>query len=445
VETPETKYARSGDVHVGYQVVGDGPLDLVLLDQWFSNVDALWHFAPLARFVERLAGFSRLILLDKRGTGISDPIPLGGLPTLEEWMDDIRAVMDEVGSRQAALVSAVGAGYLTMLFAATYPARTSALVLVDGYARIGGAPDYFPELQAPVTERGFEDARAAFGSGVQLRMMAPAASRDQSIARSFAEYSRLSASPAMAIAMARLLFQSDVRHVLPAIRVPTLVISHAESAFIPPALGRYVAEHVPGARYLELPGSDNLLWSGDQVRLVAELQEFLTGAPPTPETERVLATVLFTDIVGSTERALMLGDHAWKELLDRHYAIAREQLERFRGRQVVTTGDGLLATFDGPARAVRCAEAIVGGVRDLGLEIRAGLHTGEIELDGLDVRGIAVHIGARIAALAEPGEVLASSTVRDLVIGSGINFGDRGMQTLKGVPGEWHLYAVRSE
>jgi len=249
----------------------------------------------------------------------------------------------------------------------------------------------------------------------------------------------------MAIAMARLLFRSDVRHVLPAIRVPTLVISHAESAFIPPALGRYVAEHVPGARYLELQGSDNLIWAGDQVRMVAELQEFLTGAPPTAETERVLATVLFTDIAGSTERARALGDHAWKELLDRHYAIAREQLDRFRGRQVVTTGDGLLATFDGPARAVRCAQAIAGGVRDLGLEIRAGLHTGEIELDGADVRGIAVHIGARIAALAEPGEVLASSTVKDLVIGSGINFGDRGMHTLKGVPDEWHLYAVRGE
>jgi len=445
MESPETRYARSGDVHIGYQVVGDGPFDLVLLDQWFSNVDALWHFAPLARFVERLASFSRVILLDKRGTGISDPVPLGGLPTLEEWMDDIRAVMDEVGSPRAALVSAVGAGYLTLLFAATHPTRTSALVLVDSYARLGQGPDYFPDLPALMTDRAFEDARAGFGSGIQLRMFAPEEYRNAAVAKSFAEYSRLSASPAMAIAMARLLFQSDVREVLPAIRVPTLVVTHQESAFIPPVLGRYVADHIPGARHVELPGSEHLLWAGDQARMAAELQEFLTGAKPAPETERVLATVLFTDIVGSTERARLLGDHAWKELLDRHYAVAREQLDRFRGRQIVSTGDGLLATFDGPARAIRCAQAIGAAVRDLGLDIRAGLHTGEIELDGSDVRGIAVHIGARIAALAGAGEVLVSSTVRDLVGGSGIEFDDRGPHPLKGVPDEWHLYSVRSE
>jgi class 3 adenylate cyclase len=444
MEKPETRYARSGDVHIGYQVVGDGPIDLVLLDQWFSNVDALWHFAPLARFVERLATFSRVILLDKRGTGISDPVPLGGLPTLEEWIDDIRAVMDEVGAPRAALVSGAGAGYLTMLFAATHPTRTRALVLVDGYARMGGSPDYFPDMRSPMTERAFEDARAGFGSGIQLRLFAPEEYRNAAVAKSFAEYSRLSASPAMAIAMARLLFQSDVREVLPAIRVPTLVITHRESAFIPTVLGRYVADHIPGARLVELAGSENLLWAGDQARMAAELEEFLTGAKPAPEAERVLATVLFTDIVGSTDRARTLGDHAWKELLGRHYARAREQLDRFRGRQIVTTGDGLLATFDGPARAIRCAQSIAAAERELGLDIRAGLHTGEVELDGSDVRGIAVHIGARIAALADSGEVLVSSTVKDLVVGSGIEFDDRGSHSLRGVTEEWHLFAVRS-
>jgi class 3 adenylate cyclase len=444
IEPPETRYARSGEVHIGYQVVGEGPFDLVLLDQWFGNVDALWHFAPLARFVERLASFARVILLDKRGTGISDPVPLGGLPTLEEWMDDIRAVMDEVGSERAALFSAVGASYLTMLFAATYPERTRALVLVDGYARSTSAPDYFPDLPALLSERGFEEARTAFGSGIQLKLFAPAEYRNSAVAKSFAEYSRQSASPAMAIAMARLLFQSDVRDVLPAIRVPTLVITHADSAFVPPALSRYVAEHISGARHLELPGSENLLWAGDQARMIAELQEFLTGVRASPETERVLATVLFTDIVGSTERANQLGDYAWKDLLDRHYALAREQLANFRGRQVVTTGDGLLAVFDGPARAIRSAQAIGTAVRGLGIEMRAGLHTGEIELAGSDVRGIAVHIGARIAALAAANEVLVSSTVKDLVVGSGIEFDDREAHSLKGVPGKWRLYAVRN-
>jgi len=444
LEAPETRYARSGEVHIGYQVVGDGPFDLVLLDQWFSNVDALWDFAPLARFVERLATFARVILLDKRGTGVSDPVPLGGLPTLEEWMDDIRAVLDAVGSERAALVSGVGASYLTLLFAATYPSRTSALVLVDGFARLTGTDDYFPELPHAMEPAAVEPIRAAWGHGGMLRAFAPAEYRDPALVRSFARYERLAASPAAAFAIGSVLYDSDVRQVLPAIRVPTLVITHQRSAVTPPALSRYLAEHITDANHRELPGSENLIWAGDQARMVAELQEFLTGARPAPETERVLATVLFTDIVGSTERARSLGDHAWRELLGRHYAIARQHLERFRGRQIVTTGDGILATFDGPARAIRCAQAVVADVRALGLELRAGLHTGEIELDGADVRGIAVHIGARIAALAEAGEVLVSSTVRDLVVGSGIEFDDRGSHALKGVAEEWHLFAVRT-
>jgi class 3 adenylate cyclase len=445
MEPPETHYARIGDVHIGYQTVGAGPFDLVLLDQWFSNVDAMWLFPPLAQFVERLSTFARVIVLDKRGTGVSDPVALGSLPTLETWMDDIRAVMDAVGSERAAFVAGVGACYLGLLFAATFPSRTSALVLVDGFARLTGTDDYFPELPRALVEADVEPIRSAWGHGGFLRAMAPAEYRDPALVRSFARYERLSASPATAFAVGRVLYESDVRRVLPAIRVPTLVITHLRSAMTPQGLSPYLAEHIPGARQLELPGSNSFMWAGDQGRLVDELQEFLTGVRPAPETERVLATVLFTDIVGSTERAHALGDHAWRQLLERHYGIARQQLERFRGRQVVTTGDGLLATFDGPARAIRCAQAMVAGMRDLELEIRAGLHTGEIELEGTDVRGIAVHIGARISALARAGEVLVSSTVKDLVVGSGIEFDDRGVHSLKGVPDEWHLYAVRSE
>jgi class 3 adenylate cyclase len=331
-----------------------------------------------------------------------------------------------------------------LLFAATYPRRTSALVMVDGYARLTGADDYFPELPRSAPEADVERIRAGWGRGDFLRAAAPAEYRDSAVVRSFARYARLAASPATALAVGRVLYESDVRQVLPAIQVPTLVITHAQSAMTPPGLSRYLADHISGARHLELPGSEKLMWAGDQDRMVAELQEFLTGVRPTPETERVLATVVFTDIVGSTERANALGDHAWRELLDRHYALAREQLERFRGRQIVTTGDGLLASFDGPARAIRCAQAIQTAVRDLGLEMRAGLHTGEIELVGTDVRGIAVHIGARISALAGPGEVLVSSTVKDLVVGSGIAFEDRGVHHLKGVPEAWRLYAVTS-
>jgi class 3 adenylate cyclase len=445
MEPPETNYARSGEVHIGYQVVGDGRFDLVLLDQWFSNVDALWDLAPLAHFVERLSHFARVILLDKRGTGISDPVELGGLPTLEEWMDDIRSVIDAAGSERVALVAGVGACYLALLFAATYPQRTSALVLVDGFARLTGTDDYFPDLPHAMVRDDVEPIRAAWGHGGFLRAFAPAAFHNAGLVKSFARYERLSASPRAAYAIGKVLYESDVRQVLPTIQVPTLVITHAQPSMTPAGLSRYLAEHIPGARHLELPGSEVLMWAGDQPRMVAELQEFLTGIRPTPETERVLATVLFTDIVGSTDRARSLGDHAWKDLLDRHYAIADKQLERFRGRQVVTTGDGLLATFDGPARAIRCAQAIRTALLDLGLEIRAGLHTGEIELAGSDVRGMAVHIGARIAALAEAREVLVSSTVKDLVVGSGIEFDDRGVHPLKGVPGEWRLYAVRGE
>lgn len=440
MQRPETRYARSGDVHLAYQVVGEGPIDVLFIDQWWSNVDSQWDVPPLARMLERLASFSRLIVLDKRGTGLSDPVPLGGLPTLEEWMDDIRAVLDAVGSPRSALLSGVGASYLTILFAATYPMRTSALVLIDGYARLLGADDYLPWLPRQFPADEGESIRAGWGRGVLLERLAPNEAKDPAIVRAFAAYERQSASPATGQAMLRALYEGDVRRVLPAINVPTLVVAHAESARIPVDHSRFLAKHISGARYVELSGNENLPWAGDQARLLAEIQEFLTGVRPREEPDRVLATVLFTDIVDSTQRAADLGDQRWRSLLAAHDQAARAELDRYRGREIHTTGDGFLAVFDGPARAMRCAAAIRDAVRGMGLEVRSGLHTGEIELTDGDVRGIAVHIGARVMALARAGEILVSTTVKDLVIGSGIAFEDRGTHALKGVPEEWKLY-----
>jgi class 3 adenylate cyclase len=440
---PETRYATTGGLSIGYQVVGEGPIDVVLVDQWFSNVVGLWRFAPLAEFVERLATFSRVILLDKRGTGISDPVPLGGLPTLDEWMDDIRAVLDAVGSERTVLLSGAGASYLTILFAATYPDRASALILVDGYARISSATGYLPGLLAHLPPEDAERLGGGWGRGALLDMLAPDEAADAAVRRTYSEYESLAASPSVAVAMIRMLYESDVRHVLPAVRIPTLIICHLGSARIPPTLSRYMAERIPGAKLAELPGTPSLIWAGDQNAVLGDIQEFLTGIRPQTEADRVLATVLFTDIVDSTSRAAELGDNRWRHLLEAHRALVRAELARFRGREIDTTGDGFLATFDGPARAIRCAVAITVAIRSLGLEIRAGLHTGEIELMGNNVGGIAVHIGARVASLAGPGEVVVSSTVKDLVAGSGIEFIDRGMRSLKGVPGEWRLLAVR--
>jgi len=440
---PETRYARSGDVHVAYQTLGDGPIDVLFVDQWWSNVDTQWDVPPLARMLERVASFSRLILLDKRGTGLSDPVPLGGLPTLEEWMDDIRAVLDAVGSRRTALLSGIGASYLTILFAATYPERTSALVLVDGYARLLGADDYLPWLPRAFPPEEWENIRAGWGRGILLTRLAPNEAMDPAIMQSFAAYERQSASPGTGAAMLKMLYEGDVRAVLPAIRVPTLVIAHGESARVPIEHSQYLAEHIPGARYVELPGNENLPWAGDQQRLLAVVEEFFTGVRPREDADRVLATVLFTDIVDSTRRASELGDQRWRSLLAAHDLAVRAELDRYRGREIKTTGDGFLVVFDGPARAIRCAAGVREAVRAIGLEVRSGLHTGEVELTDADVRGIAVHIGARIAALAGPGDILVSSTVKDLVIGSGIAFEDRGVHQLKGVPEEWRLFRAR--
>jgi pimeloyl-ACP methyl ester carboxylesterase len=441
---PETRYAKSGDVHIAYQVVGDGPLDLVWVQGWVSNVEAMWHVRPMARFVERLASFSRVILFDKRGTGLSDPVPEEGLPSLEVRMDDLRAVLDSVGSERTALLGHSEGGNMCVLFAATYPERTIALITFSVYARRMWSPDY---PWAPTPEERAEwlrDVERTWGRPESIVDLVPSLIHDPTLLEEAARYWRLSASPQAAVALGKMNTQIDVRAVLPTIRVPTLVMHRTGDRDIDVEEGRYIASRIPGARFVELPGADHLMWTDDPDRVLDEIEEFLTGVRRGPEPDRVLATVLFTDIVGSTERAVQVGDRRWRDLLEEHNVVVRRALTRFRGREVDTAGDGFLATFDGPARAIRSARAIVDEVRGLGLEVRAGLHTGECELVGDDVRGIAVHIGARVAALAGPGEVLVTRTVRDLVAGSGIEFEDRGAHNLKGVPDDWQLFRAVS-
>lgn len=442
MRAPETRYAKNGGSHVAFQLAGDGPTDLILLTQWFSHVEAQWDVAPLAALLERLAAFSRVIVFDKRGTGLSDPVPIASLPPIEEWMGDLGAVMDECGLDRAVLVANLASTFMANVFAATYPDRVSALVLVNAYPRFSQAPDY-PWGDTPdETARILERVAAGWGKGMILRKWAPTMLEDSTLVDAVGRYERQAASPGAAIAMLKMLHHTDVRGVLPTIRVPTLAIARGEVARREPEHARYVADHVVGARYVLLPGQDELMWAGDQDVLVGEIQEFVTGARPIMEPDRVLATILFTDIVGSTEHAGKIGDREWRMLLDRHHELIRRELARFRGQEVDTAGDGFLATFDGPGRAIRCADAAVEQVRTLGLEIRAGVHTGEVELAGTDVRGIAVHIGARVAAKAGPGEVLVSSTVRDLVAGSSIEFEDRGMHQLKGIAEPWRVLAV---
>jgi pimeloyl-ACP methyl ester carboxylesterase len=444
VERSQTRYARSGDLSIAYQVVGDGPFDLVYVPGWVSNIELMWEEPGLAGFLERLASFSRLILFDKRGTGLSDPVPTDGLPTLEERMDDVRAVMDAVGSERAALLGHSEGGNMCVLFAATYPERTTALLLVGSYAKRLRSQDY---PWAPTVEqraREIEETEATWGSPEAFRALAPSKAEDQAFQRWIGRYLRQSASPKAAAALMRMNTQIDVRDVLPTIGVPTLLIYRTDDADVQVDEGRYIAERIPGSRFVELPGVDHLMWTGDTDALLDEIEGFLTGVRRGPDPDRVLATVLFTDVVGSTETANRVGDRAWRSLLDRHHQVIRRELERWRGREIDTAGDGFLATFDGPARGIRCAVAATEGVRDLGLEIRAGLHTGEVEIADDNVRGIAVHIGSRVSGLAGPGEVLVSRTVADLVAGSGIVLAERGEHDLKGVPGRWLVYAVES-
>jgi pimeloyl-ACP methyl ester carboxylesterase len=437
---PETRYAKSGDLNIAYQVVGEGPFDLVYVPGWVSNIEAMWEEPSHARLLGRLAAFSRLILFDKRGTGMSDPVPVDRLPTLEERMDDVRAVMDAAGSERAAIFGSSEGGLMSVLFSATSPERIEALITLAIYATRLRSRDYpwAPKPEARAAE--IEEIERTWGGEMDISNLAPSA--DEAFKRRAVAYLRRSASPGAAVALLRMNSQIDVREVLPTIRVPTLVLQRVDDRDVNVEEGRWIARQIPGAKYVELPGDEHLIWAGDVDAVVDEVEEFLTGRRPVHEPDRVLATVLFTDIVGSTERATEVGDRRWRELLDQHHSLVRRQLERFDGREVDTAGDGFLATFDGPARAIRCADSLRVGVRALGLEIRAGLHTGECEVVGDGVRGIAVHTGARVAALAGTGEVLVSSTVKDLVAGSGIEFEDRGTHELKGVPGEWRLYAV---
>ena len=439
---PQTRFTRSGSVHIAYQVVGEGPLDLVYVPGWVSHVELAWEEPALARFLERLASFSRLILFDKRGTGLSDRVPDAQLPTHEERMDDLRAVMDAAGSERAAIFGFSEGGSLATLFAATYPQRTTALLTFGIFAKRIWAPDY-PWAPTPEQrERDYEVVARDWGGEMDLASLIPSKIDDPAFVRRLATYLRRAASPGAAVALLRMNTQTDIRAVLPAIRVPTLVLHRVGDLDSNIEEGRFIAKRIPGARLVELPGKDHLPWVGDQDSILDEVQEFLTGVRPVADVDRVLATVLFTDIVGSTETAARLGDRAWRALLDSHQAMVRKELSRFRGHEVNTAGDGFLATFDGPARAIRCALAIRDGARDLGLRTRNGVHTGEIEQSADDARGIAVHIGARVAATAQPDETLVSSTVKDIVVGSGIVFSDRGVHALKGVPGEWRLYAA---
>jgi class 3 adenylate cyclase len=438
---PQTKYARSGDVHIAYQVSGDGPIDLLWIPTWIWQIEHVLEDPSVARIFSRFRSFARLITFDRRGTGMSDPVV--GAPTLEEQMDDVVAVMDAVGSEQAAVVAMLEAGAMACLFAATHPERTRSLVLYQAMPRMSSAPDYDWPLSHEERQANVGRLLDNWGTGAWVLGLATQMDKDESLRAWAAKLERLAASPSTASALFLMNSQVDVRPVLPSIQAPTLVLDRPEDDTVDSRHARYLAEHVPGARLLELPGDNTLPFGPGQSEFVDEVQEFLTGARHVPDPERILATVMFSDIVDSTSRAAEMGDRRWRGLLESIDGNIETELGRHRGRAVKKMGDGFLATFDGPARAIQCAAAIRDGARNgYGLEVRSGLHTGEIELLGNDVGGIAVHIGARVGALAGPGEVLVSNTVKDLVVGSGIEFEDRGEQELKGVPGSWRLWAV---
>jgi class 3 adenylate cyclase/pimeloyl-ACP methyl ester carboxylesterase len=438
---PETHFARCGDTHIAYQVVGQGPIDMVFMSAWFSHVDGRWEEPSFARMLTRFASFSRLMLFDKRGSGASDPLPTNAT-TWEDWADDIRTVMDAAGSEKAAIVGVGDSGPIAMLFAATHPERVSALIVANTSSRSRPAHDYPWGRSEEEVQEFLRRQEETWGYGRMLDVFCPSKADDQNYQRWMAKYQRMSASPGTSTSVTRLIFQIDVRPFLSTIQAPTLVIQRRDMPMVAVEHGRYLGEHIPNAKYIELPGADYFIYIGEPDAQNA-IEEFLTGVPPEVEPDRVLATVMFTDIVGSTGRAAELGDRRWRHLLDLHDHLVRRNVENFRGRVVKTTGDGILATFDGPARAIHGGFAICDALAHEGLEIRSGLHAGEVEMRGDDVGGIAVHIGARIAGVAQPGEVLCSRTVKDLTVGSGIAFQDRGEQTLKGVPEPQRLYAAQ--
>jgi pimeloyl-ACP methyl ester carboxylesterase len=439
---PQTRYVKSGPYNIAYQVVGVGDLDLLWIHGFVSNVELAWEEPRLARFLARLASFSRLITFDKRGTGMSDRVREDELPTLEERMEDVEVVLDAAGSERAALFSHSEGGTLAVLYAATHPERTVGLATAGIFAKRVWSPDYpwAPEAEARANE--IAELEDNWGTDADVEHLAPSAAGDPIFRERLAAYFRRSASPGAAAALIRMNTQIDVRDVLPTIRVPTLILHRSGDLDASVEEARWIAERIPGAEFVELPGDDHLPWAGDQDRLLDEVERFLTGHIPATEVDRVLATVLITDIVGSTERAAALGDRSWRELLEQHHAAVRRELDAFGGEEVDTAGDGFLATFEGPGRAIRAAVAISDRTRGLGIPVRVGVHTGECERIAGKVGGIAVHLAARIAAAAAPGEVLVSRTVKDLVAGSGVVFEPRGLQQLEGVPDGWELFAV---
>jgi class 3 adenylate cyclase len=437
---PVARYAKSGDVHIAYVVEGDADMDLVWIPTWISQCEHLFTEPTLGAVGKRIGRFARMITFDRRGSGLSDPML--GAPTLEEQMDDVLAVMDANGSEQAAIFGTLEGGPMAALFAATYPERVRALILYSTFARATWAPDYDWTWKKEERDAAMAELVEHWGEGLTAAGVAPSRLGDPKFMEWAARMERLAASPGTIKRIMALIGEFDVRHVLPSIRVPTLVMHRRADAFIDFRHGEYIASQIPEARFVELDGTDNFFSVGDVDAFVGEVEEFLTGARYEKEPDRMLATVLFTDICDSTKRAAELGDSAWRRLLEEHDRLVRQALDRHRGREIKSTGDGFLATFDGPARGLRCAASISEGVRTLGIEVRAGLHTGEVEVMNGDIGGLAVHIGARVMGAAGPGEVLVSSTVKDLVVGSGIEFAERGSYELKGVPGEWRLYAV---
>ncbi|MBE1550750.1 class 3 adenylate cyclase [Mycobacterium sp. OAS707] len=433
----ETRYARNGDLRVAYRASAPGERDIVFVSNWFINCEVALEIPSVQAWAEAMTSLGRVVFFDQPGTGASDPVTPDAMPNMEQWTDSITAVLDDLGSRDAILVAADGAFLTAALFAATHPSRTAALIALECYADAADRTTY-------VGDEALKAMLAMWGSGEYQHLLNPDMPWNEEIRSVWARQERLAASPGTVALMFPLLIELNVRAVLPSIRVPTLVLQHTDDPVITPAMSKYIADHVPGAKYVELPGRNLYHFVEPWRESFREIAAFLTGEQADVADDRVLATVLFTDIVDSTRRAAVMGDRDWRALLDAHDAIVRSQLARFRGREIGTAGDGFLATFDGPQRAIRCAMAIRDAVRALGIEVRAGLHTGECEVRGDDIGGIAVHIGARVSALAGPNEVLVSSTLRDLVIGSGLEFDDRGVHELKGVPGEWHLFAVAS-
>ena len=443
---PDIRYVRREGVSIAYQVFGEGDVDMLCIPGFVSNLEYQWTFRPAAAFYRRLGSFARVTEVDRRGTGLSDRLSPDDLPPLEVLVEDLVAVMDDSGLQRAAVFGFLDGSLQALLFAATYPERTSALVIYGGTACGIRKPDYPWQWSREQWDEYLDGLAKGWGTEGYFRELlawsAPSLLQDETLVRQAISYFRFAANTSTAVALERLLSETDVRHVLTSIHVPTLVVHRSDDVNEDVEGARRLAEQIEGAKFVELPGADSDPYAGDADAILDEIEEFLTGVRPVAGFDRVLATVLFTDIVGSTEKAAQLSDARWLELLNTHNEYVRSSLSTFRGREIDTAGDGFLATFDGPARAVRCAQSIGESVRDLGLSIRAGCHTGEIELLGNNVGGIAVHIGARVAALAGPDEVLVSSTVKDLVAGSGLTFQDAGEHELKGVPGPWRLYRV---